>query len=222
MSPLLDRPPNRAVSERGSPSRSTSQQHNETATQSAGVSRDRRSNSFDPAATYRKSPVTTTGDSGSMRRGSYIPSPRTSQMRQLNLAYDRSRMKPPSGYLDTASPPPSSGPLGADRTESYMPKIRIAARGWQSFLARHYYRLDYAKLILTFFINILLLTFRVPTYSKTGEPQETDETVLELGGSFWNPLFLRSFSVLHFLLSAVLIISYWHLKVRCTDCHIKP
>ena len=151
-----------------------------------------------------------------MRRGSYIHSPRTSKMRQLNLAYDRSRMKPPSGYLDTASAPLSSSPLGAGRTES---KIRIAARGLPYFLARHYYRLDYAKLILTFFINILLLTFRVPTYSETGEPQEANETVLELGGSFWNPIFLRSFSILHFLLSAVLIISYWHLKVRCIDCH---
>ena len=123
-------------------------------------------------------------------------------------------MKPPSGYLDSASPSLSSAlPLGPDITDSYMPKIRIATRGWQAFLARHYYRLDYGKLILTFFINLLLLTFRVPGYLETGELQDGNETVLELGGSFWNPVLLNSFSILHFLLSAVLIASYWHLKV---------
>lgn len=124
-------------------------------------------------------------------------------------------MKPPSGLLDPASPSHSSNtlPSGTDMTDSYMPKIQIATRGWQAFLARHYYRLDYVKLFLTFFINVLLLTFRVPSYLESEERQDGNETVLELGGSFWNPILLNSFSLLHFLLSAVLIGSYWHLKV---------
>ena len=176
-------------------------------------SRD-RSHSHDPAAPHRRSSLTP-GVEQRGRSGSYIPTPLTPQKRQLNLAYDRHRMKPPSGLLDPASPSHSSNtlPSGTDMTDSYMPKIQIATRGWQAFLARHYYRLDYVKLFLTFFINVLLLTFRVPSYLESEERQDGNETVLELGGSFWNPILLNSFSLLHFLLSAVLIGSYWHLKV---------
>lgn len=45
--------------------------------------------------------------------------------------------------------------------ESYVPKITLSTRGWQAFLARHYYRLNNLKLLVTFLINIILLSFTV-------------------------------------------------------------
>ena len=97
------------------------------------------------------------------RRGSLVHIPRHFHMRQLTLSYNRSRMKPPSQCLETPSPSPQ--PSQQDTTtmegESYMPKIAISTRNWQSFLARNYYRLNNLKFVITFIINILLLTFQV-------------------------------------------------------------
>ena len=45
--------------------------------------------------------------------------------------------------------------------DTYVPKITLSTRSWQAFIARHYYRLNSVKLLVTFLINIVLLSFTV-------------------------------------------------------------
>ncbi len=188
------------------------------------------------------------GVPGSRRRSTITPhTPRPFQMRQLKLEYDRSTMKKPSQYAEStlsdsaSSPEVQEGP-GVRGGDSYVPKITFSSHGWQSFLARNYYRLNNVKLIVTFFINLILLTFHVSreegrggeggrgpweiyhlcafllvnlqVRSLSSEPERGAESDgLLLQDEFYAPLSLRTLSLLHFLLSAVLILSYWHLKV---------
>ncbi len=94
-------------------------------------------------------------------RGSRTPhlhSPHT-----LTLSYDRSRMKRPSVGMDT----PTSDNLHRDVLDSYIPRITVAPRSWPSKLARNYYSLNSCKFVLTFIINIFLLSFKVRPHTHT-------------------------------------------------------
>ena len=101
------------------------------------------------------------------RRGS-IYTPRHGATRQLSLTYDRSKMKPPAEVSTvTAAPSPVAVVETDDRLlpgnggDSYIPKITMSSASCSSMLARHYYRLNNMKLTVTFFINVMLLTFKV-------------------------------------------------------------
>ncbi len=90
-----------------------------------------------------------------VRRGSSTPS----QPHTLTLSYDRSRMKRPS--VANATPTPDA-PTQRDLSEPYVPHITVAPSNWSAWLARNYYNLNSFKFLLTFLINIILLTFKVP------------------------------------------------------------
>ena len=49
--------------------------------------------------------------------------------------------------------------------DTYVPKITLSTRSWQAFIARHYYRLNSVKLLVTFLINVALLSFTVSRVS---------------------------------------------------------
>ena len=100
------------------------------------------------------------GVSQDSHRGSLIMTPHPSKMRTLILSYDRSRMK---HFSQSSESPVDVDPIdkGTQSSESYIPQIRLSVRSWSSLLARNYYRLNNAKLVGTFFINIILLTFKV-------------------------------------------------------------
>ena len=91
------------------------------------------------------------------RAGSLSPSPHLHSSHTLTLSYDRSRMKRPSVSVDTPTP---EGLL-REKSDNYVPGIAIATRSWSSLLAKHYYNLNSCKFILTFLINLSLLTFKV-------------------------------------------------------------
>ena len=90
---------------------------------------------------------------------------RTSTIHPTSLQYDRSRMRRPSVDGPRAPLPgnhsPKAGGGGGVDEESYVPKIALSTRGWQAFVARHYYRLNNLKLLVTFLINVVLLSFTV-------------------------------------------------------------
>ena len=100
------------------------------------------------------------GLSQDSNRGSLIMTPHPSKVRTLVLSYDRSRMKRPSHSSES---PVAADPIESvtQSSESYIPRISLSVRSWSSLLARNYYRLNNAKLVGTFFINIILLTFKV-------------------------------------------------------------
>ena len=93
----------------------------------------------------------------SRRGGSLSPSPHLHTAHTLTLSYDRSRMKRPSMSMDTPTP---EGLL-REKSDNYVPGIAIATRSWSSLLAKHYYNLNSCKFVLTFLINLILLTFKV-------------------------------------------------------------
>ena len=95
------------------------------------------------------------------RRGSLVHTPRPFHMQQLTLRYNRAQMKPPSHLSEVPSDQVPQPVTGAEAVDSYIPKITSSTRGWQCFLARNYYRLNTLNYIITFIINILLLTFQV-------------------------------------------------------------
>jgi len=56
---------------------------------------------------------------------------------------------------------PTPENIQQDSTDSYIPRISQNVRSWPALLARNYYNLNTIKLILTFLINIILLSFKV-------------------------------------------------------------
>ena len=108
-----------------------------------------------------------TVDSGP-RRGSLVHTPRPFNMRQLTLSYNRAQMKPPSHLSEVSSDQVPQPVTGAEAIDSYIPKITSSTRGWQCFLARNYYRLNTLNYIITFIINVLLLTFQVWRVGRRG------------------------------------------------------
>ena len=91
----------------------------------------------------------------------------------LTLTYDRSRMKRPSVTMDT----PISDNLHRDLPDSYTPLITVTPRSWPSKLARNYYSLNSCKFVLTFIINIILLSFKVrPHHTHTPYTHTTHHT----------------------------------------------
>ena len=141
--------------------------HTVTSSKVGGASPTRRSTIHDPSGStlnecednslqreYKR------GVSQDSHRGSLIMTPHPSKMRTLILSYDRSKMK----HLSQSSESPvDADPMekGTQSSESYIPQIRLSVRSWSALLARNYYRLNNAKLVGTFFINIILLTFKV-------------------------------------------------------------
>ena len=89
-------------------------------------------------------------------------------MRQLTLSYNRAQMKPPSHLSEVSSDRVPQPVTGAEAVDSYIPKITSSTRGWQCFLARNYYRLNTLNYIITFIINVLLLTFQVWRVGRRG------------------------------------------------------
>ncbi len=77
----------------------------------------------------------------------------------LTLSYDRSRMKRPS--IPSVTPTPDIS-TQRDLSEPYLPRITVARSNWSAWLARNYYHLNSCKFFLTFLINVILLTFKVP------------------------------------------------------------
>lgn len=107
-------------------------------------------------------PQYTRGVSVGADGGSQPFTPRNFKVGDLNLAYDRSKMRKPS-VSGTPSPMDDTPGTLAQLTGevSYIPKIAVHTKSWPSFLARNYYRLNNAKLIMTFLINVILLTYQV-------------------------------------------------------------
>ncbi|CAI8034630.1 Ryanodine receptor 2 [Geodia barretti] len=149
-------------------------------------------------------------------------------LHQLNLRYNRSHMRHPSpsptSPLPTQQGDQSLTPGMAEDT--YVPKITLSTRSWQAFIARHYYRLNSVKLLVTFLINVALLSFTVQSLSQeqsavSGDTCEANSSLHTSAASLcsetveliWNPLYLKLLSLFHFLLSLLLILSYWNLKV---------
>ena len=113
---------------------------------------DKRRSFFEPTSTQLHD---------ARRRRSSTLTPRLFQLRQLKLEYDRSRLRRPSYSPET---PMHLGAQNQEETQagdSYVPKITVSSHNWHSFLARNYYRLNNFKLLATFIINVMLLTFKV-------------------------------------------------------------
>lgn len=85
----------------------------------------------------------------------------------LTLEYNRYLMKKPSS-LASSTPTPtgdSSNLKQGSCEESYIPQIVSPTRSWPSLLARNFFRLTNIKLILTFLINVILLTYQVSEHN---------------------------------------------------------
>lgn len=73
---------------------------------------------------------------------------------------------------------------------------------------------------------INLLSSQVERFSEGMHPHvgntsaENASEKLGLHDPFWAPLLMRGLSTSHFVISAILIAAYWHLKVRTTP-HVK-
>lgn len=77
----------------------------------------------------------------------------------VGLSYNRTVLKP-SDTSTPASPDPNPPKFGASE-DTYVPHIAVHNKSWSSFLARNYYNLITIKLLLTLFINVLLLSYQV-------------------------------------------------------------
>ena len=98
---------------------------------------------------------------GVEEKGSQCYTPRIFKPGTLNLRYDRALMKKPAS--DQPTPMMENGPSlkNIPSEADYIPKITAHTKNWPFFLARNFYRLNTMKLFVTFFINVLLLTFQV-------------------------------------------------------------
>ncbi len=84
----------------------------------------------------------------------------------VSLEYNRETMKRPES-TDVSSGSPmeetlaTKGKVPSYSEDSYIPKIAEHTKSWPYIMARNYFLLDNIKLFITFFINILLLTYKV-------------------------------------------------------------
>ena len=64
---------------------------------------------------------------------------------------------------------------------------------------------------------ITFLSSQVERFSEEVHPHvENASEKLGLHDPFWAPLLMEGLATSHFLISAILIVAYWHLKVRPT------
>lgn len=61
---------------------------------------------------------------------------------------------------------------------------------------------------------ITFLSSQVEKFSEVHPHAENASEKLGLHDPFWAPLLMDGLAISHFLISAILIVAYWHLKVR--------